>query len=124
MAIRGFDDPVVDDNGADAWPWRVGVHRLSDHLPVAEPYFEPGAVSLVTAVPPGPAIALHRYTVGHGDLRGALRVRLTNPSASCSVEALYVDFVHASLRLYWHTLRVTVDGGRVDPPTRAHHKLT
>ncbi|KAJ0411931.1 hypothetical protein ATCC90586_009888 [Pythium insidiosum] len=85
-----------------------------------------GGLSLTDAWPthgadasPGrarPAVAVHRYLTGHGQVHGGIAVLLENRHPRCAMDLVYHDVTPWYLRLYFHTLetRLTSDStGRV-----------
>lgn len=91
----------------------------ADSFDLAIPEQEPNG-QLVLAKP---ALHAERTIIGHGQERGGMRVILTNPSPTDSVDFIYFESLPWFLRPYLHTLRATIAGpdGGVPRATAASH---
>ena len=57
-----------------------------------------------------PPLRVARYLTGSGQVHGGLTIHLMNTDRSHPIHVYYVDIIPSFLRVYFHTMKVAVNG--------------
>ena len=117
MTDAGFDlEPApheILDYGS-GMPKRVAIYDVktfADTGGVRNIYAVHRAARHIYGIVPSPPLLVSRHVVGTGQERGGIVTTIRNSCAS-PLTAVYLDLVPWYLRLYLHTLRITVNDGK------------
>lgn len=100
-----------------ATPRMVGVFNLEDNHSRLELLNTPLMVPGLPSNPPSPPhYVLQRYVTGVGQALGGIAIHISNHDPRESTTVVYQEHIPWFLRIYFHTLRVSLNGARPARP--------